>query len=172
MCPRTDCTKKPMLAHGGVLPGGRWWVMKAADRVIRSTPPGVVGVAVTPLSLMIDTNEWRSSRGVQLVPSPAALVMRRNERRTLAASSAVPTLVAKTRSLSCHVLPAAQASGRQSDSLPERPLRPGPRQVPRGHRSHRIHPRHPPELHQPDHPFRGAGAAVSFRAVTAPLRRF
>jgi hypothetical protein len=51
---------------------------------------------VTPLSLTIVTNEWRSSRGVQLVPSPAALVMRRNERRTLAASSGVPTLVQKT----------------------------------------------------------------------------
>jgi hypothetical protein len=33
------------------------------------------------LSLMIETNEWRSSRGVQLVPSPPALMMRRNERR-------------------------------------------------------------------------------------------
>lgn len=61
---------------------------------------------VTPSSLMIETNEWRSSRGVQLVPNPAACVMRRNERRTLAASSGVPTLVAKTRSLSCQALPA------------------------------------------------------------------
>jgi hypothetical protein len=57
------------------------------------------------LSLMIDTNEWRSSRGVQHSPRPAALVIRRNERRTLAASSGVPTPVEKTRSLSSHVWP-------------------------------------------------------------------
>ena len=40
------------------------------------------------------------------MPSPAALVMRRSERRTLAAPSGVPTLVQKTRLLSCHALPA------------------------------------------------------------------
>ena len=42
----TDCTKKPMLARGGVLGGGRWRAMNVADRVIRwSTALAVVGVA-------------------------------------------------------------------------------------------------------------------------------
>jgi hypothetical protein len=46
MCPRRDCTKKPMVAHGGVSAGRRWCVMTAADRVIRwSTGLAVVGVA-------------------------------------------------------------------------------------------------------------------------------
>jgi hypothetical protein len=46
LCPRGDCTKKPMAAYGGVL-AGRWWcVMNAADRVIRwSTALAVLGVA-------------------------------------------------------------------------------------------------------------------------------
>lgn len=45
----------------------------------------------TPLSLMIETNEWRSSQGVQSSPMPAFLVISRNARRTLTSSSAVPT---------------------------------------------------------------------------------
>jgi hypothetical protein len=51
-------------------------------------------------------DECRSLRGVQQSPRPAALVMRRNERRTLAASSTMPTLVQNTKTLSCHALPA------------------------------------------------------------------
>src|ERR1700733_7334808 len=45
-CPRGDCTKRPMAAHGGVL-AGRWWcVVNAADQVIRwSTAVAVLGVA-------------------------------------------------------------------------------------------------------------------------------
>ena len=40
MCPRVDCTKKPMAAYGGVF-AGRWWcVMNAVDwiRVVGSRP--------------------------------------------------------------------------------------------------------------------------------------
>lgn len=45
---RTDCTKKPMPAHGRVL-AGRRRAMNAADRVIRlSTELAVVGVAAVP----------------------------------------------------------------------------------------------------------------------------
>jgi hypothetical protein len=44
--------------------------------------------------------------GRPALPRPAALVMRRNERRTLAASSTMPTLVQNTKSLSCHAFPA------------------------------------------------------------------
>ena len=46
MCPRGDCTKKPMAAVGGVL-AGRWWcMMSTAGRVIRSsTVLAVLGVA-------------------------------------------------------------------------------------------------------------------------------
>ena len=40
----------------------------------------------------------RSSRGVQSSPMPAALQIALNYRRTLAASSWVPTVVVKTRS--------------------------------------------------------------------------
>jgi len=46
MCPRTDCTNKPIRAHGGVLTGQRECAVNAADRVIRwSTTLAVVGVA-------------------------------------------------------------------------------------------------------------------------------
>src|SRR5690242_3970475 len=47
LCPRTECTKKPMAAHGAVL-AGRWWcAVSAADRGIRwSTALVVVGVAM------------------------------------------------------------------------------------------------------------------------------
>jgi hypothetical protein len=46
---------------------------------------------------MIETNEWRSSRGVHCSPIPAFEVISREPRRTLPASSAVPVLVRKTR---------------------------------------------------------------------------
>jgi len=60
----------------------------------------------TSLSLRMDTNECLSSRGVQSSPMPAALVMARNARRTLPASSAVPIRVQNARSLSSHASPA------------------------------------------------------------------
>jgi hypothetical protein len=46
VCPRGDCTKKPMAALGGIL-AARWCcVMSAPDRVVRwSAPLAVVGVA-------------------------------------------------------------------------------------------------------------------------------
>jgi hypothetical protein len=47
MCPRTDCTKKPMLAHVRVCPGRLWWrAVTATEHVIRwLTAAVVVGVA-------------------------------------------------------------------------------------------------------------------------------
>jgi hypothetical protein len=43
---RTDCTKKPIPAHGGALAGQRQLAMNSVDRVIRwSTALAVVGVA-------------------------------------------------------------------------------------------------------------------------------
>lgn len=64
----------------------------------------------TPLSLMIETKEWRSSRGVQSSPIPAARVMERSDRRTLPAARGVPTLVQKTRPWSRHSAAAAARS--------------------------------------------------------------
>jgi hypothetical protein len=46
---------------------------------------------------MFETKLWRSSRGVQSPGSrPAALIVLRKARRTLAASRAVPTFEVKT----------------------------------------------------------------------------
>src|SRR4051794_18823690 len=51
----------------------------------------------TPASLIIETNEFRSSRGVHSHgSSPASLHTDRKDRRTFAASKAVPLLVANT----------------------------------------------------------------------------
>jgi hypothetical protein len=62
-----------------------------------------------------ETKLCRSSRGAHSAGSrPAAAMTLRNERRTLAASSAVPAPEANTRSLSCHLSPAssrARSSG-------------------------------------------------------------
>jgi hypothetical protein len=49
------------------------------------------------LSLMMDTNEWRSSRGVQFSPIPAFLVIALKALRTWDASRGVPNWLAKTR---------------------------------------------------------------------------
>jgi hypothetical protein len=51
----------------------------------------------TPLPLMIETNEWRSSRSVQFSPSPAFLVIALRAVRTWETSSGVPAWLAKTR---------------------------------------------------------------------------
>ena len=46
MCPRTDCTNKPMPTHDGVVAVWRWRAVSATDRVIRwSTALAVIGVA-------------------------------------------------------------------------------------------------------------------------------
>jgi Protein of unknown function (DUF2637) len=43
VCPRGDCTKKPMLAEVRVCPGRRWWcAVTAAEHVIRWSTAGVV----------------------------------------------------------------------------------------------------------------------------------
>jgi hypothetical protein len=47
MCPRTDCTKKPMHPRLGILPGCGWWrAMTTTSQIIRwSTAGAVAGVA-------------------------------------------------------------------------------------------------------------------------------
>jgi len=46
LCPRRDCTKKPIAAHHGVSAARRRCAVNAADRVIRwSTALAVLGVA-------------------------------------------------------------------------------------------------------------------------------
>jgi len=46
VCPRGDCTKKPMASDSGVLAVQRWCTMNVTDRLIRwSTALAVVGVA-------------------------------------------------------------------------------------------------------------------------------
>lgn len=64
----------------------------------RAGVPAPVGFRRTPLSDNTETTLYRSSRGVQsFASSPASETMRRKARRTLCASSGVPSEVVKTR---------------------------------------------------------------------------
>jgi len=59
-----------------------------------------------PLSDSRETNVYRSSRGVHSLPMPAFMQIVRSDRRTLAASSCVPSAMVKTSPLSSHRTPA------------------------------------------------------------------
>jgi hypothetical protein len=69
MCPRGDCTKRPMPAHGGVS-SRRWWcVMNAADGVIRwSTALTVVGVAAVAAVVSYEHAHDESGWTGRLIP--------------------------------------------------------------------------------------------------------
>jgi hypothetical protein len=63
---RTDCTQKPMLAHGEVLAGGRWWAVNMAGLVIRwSTALAVVG-SIWSLRLCLRARERSGARTASL----------------------------------------------------------------------------------------------------------
>jgi hypothetical protein len=89
-------SRRAVDGHRALRPARR--VTRGAGR--RASWPGAQVDRVVYCTARIDGVSNPSGQAV--LPIPAALQIRRNERRTLAASSAPPSWVVKTRPFSCH----------------------------------------------------------------------